>query len=1075
MWKVASSLASSDFLTACQPVARAVAMFWKFNLITTSHVETLLNKENVTLKELMDEEDILQECKAQTKRLIEFLVKPEVMEELVDLITHEPPEDVDEKVRYKYPNVACEILTSDVPQINEALVRSEPLMAKLLGFLDNEPPLNPLLASFFTKTAGMLVSRKADSLLLSPAGVPLRLGDLVFQSLSRGPGSEAAAGGSPACCTAQMLCVCMQRENLVPQLLRHIETSAVMDLLLKFVACAESEALRASITQWLDGARVVQQLVALIDPACSEEKHSNAAEALCEMVKLSREQMSLLQEKAPPDPLLETLESTETVTELLDHMFSGDRTCESVFVNGISVLLALLEFRKQGLAGQQQQQQNGSNNADGPNGGGGPGGGGSSVLQGETACFTSIFFRSENAEQMTALDVERLRAGVNRVLAAVLPRLADFLRLLTDPPQKPSWTTTFGVLDPPLGQTRLEVCHLVNALINSNNDDVNKRLAELGALPIILDLFFEYSWNNFLHTQVAQLVSSVISSAYSLDQEGNKVNPLLDQLLGSCTLVQRCLDAWDANTLEQNQPGKHRRGYMGHLTKIVNDIVAAADNGNNSELVRERLKDLPEETKGRWETFTVDTLAEVNKKNTVSLGGGMPSVSSSEDDECIDLREVGFHQEAALQQVFPRSVQQMEQVTSNFVEQFGFNDDEFVEADENLVGQLDQLARANFHLPSEVNMQSHAELFERVCREKVQTLDDADSDDDIWDDKEAVLSTRWRHPLRSLMRLADDAEEPNSSDSDDEGGPRPSGGVAMSSEEVKMDIDTAIEPDAVAMDTTSPWENNAAANTATGWASFDNFANFGAVNFESAADTTTPPVPVAMETSEQVPSPPSEPAPPIPSEPPPSLQTVEEPDSAKFSDAPSETPAVDGRQAEPLSAMLETKPTVEATVKDGVPTAECSSDSVVSSSKPADSSAAVLANCVELNSAEVSSSADTGSQGNRAAESSDGPADSPPAACVGGVAKLVAVTTTTTTVTTCANGPVPSAEPPKSAAVTAVTQRLEDSSETGGETSSVAAETSSPSPANCVESLAPTTTTTTQVSPPPAQVPNGPL
>lgn len=244
-------------------------MFWKFNLITTSHVETLLNKENVTLKALMDEEDILQECKAQTKRLIEFLVKPEVMEELVDLITHEPPEDVDEKVRYKYPNVACEILTSDVPQINEALVRSEPLMDKLLGFLDNDPPLNPLLASFFTKTAGMLVSRKADS----------------------------------------MLCVCMQRESLVPQLLRHIETSAVMDLLLKFVACAESEALRSSITQWLNGARVVEQLVALIDPACSEEKHSNAAEALCEMIKLSREQMSLLQEKAPADPLLETLES----------------------------------------------------------------------------------------------------------------------------------------------------------------------------------------------------------------------------------------------------------------------------------------------------------------------------------------------------------------------------------------------------------------------------------------------------------------------------------------------------------------------------------------------------------------------------------------------------------------------------------------------------------------------------------------------------------------------------------------------------------------------------------------------
>ncbi|CAN8022679.1 unnamed protein product [Ixodes persulcatus] len=454
-------------------------MFWKFNLITTSHLETLLGKENVTLKELMDEEDILQECKAQTKLLIEFLVRPDVMDELVSLIIQEPAEDIDEKLRYKYPNIACEILTSDVPQINEALVRSETLMAKLLGYLEAEPPLNPLLASFFSKTAGILVSRRADT----------------------------------------MFYACMQKENFVNLLLKHIDTSAIMDLLLKFVACADSEILRTSITQWLDSARVVQQLVALIDPSCSEDHHSNAAEALCEMIKLSREQMSLLQEKAPADPLLESLESTETVAELLNHMFSSDKTNESVFVNGISVLLSLLEFRKQGLAGQQQQlQKNGEGG--GPEGGlGGLGGG---MLQGETACFASLFFRSENTEQMTALDVERLRAGVGKVLAAVLPRLGDFLALLADPPQKVSWTTTFGLLDPPLGQTRLEVCHLVNALINSNDDGVNQRLADLGALPTILELFFAYSWNNFLHTQVVHMVSAVMSSAHGLDQEGNK-------------------------------------------------------------------------------------------------------------------------------------------------------------------------------------------------------------------------------------------------------------------------------------------------------------------------------------------------------------------------------------------------------------------------------------------------------------------------------------------------------------------------------------------------------------------------
>lgn len=46
------------------------AMFWKFDLHTSSHLEALLDKEDVTLTELMDEEDVLQECKAQNRRSV---------------------------------------------------------------------------------------------------------------------------------------------------------------------------------------------------------------------------------------------------------------------------------------------------------------------------------------------------------------------------------------------------------------------------------------------------------------------------------------------------------------------------------------------------------------------------------------------------------------------------------------------------------------------------------------------------------------------------------------------------------------------------------------------------------------------------------------------------------------------------------------------------------------------------------------------------------------------------------------------------------------------------------------------
>lgn len=76
-------------------------MFWKFDLHTTSHIDTLLEKEDVTLTEVMDEDDVLQECKAQNHKLVDFLLRPQCMEDLVTFITQEPSTDVEEKVKYK--------------------------------------------------------------------------------------------------------------------------------------------------------------------------------------------------------------------------------------------------------------------------------------------------------------------------------------------------------------------------------------------------------------------------------------------------------------------------------------------------------------------------------------------------------------------------------------------------------------------------------------------------------------------------------------------------------------------------------------------------------------------------------------------------------------------------------------------------------------------------------------------------------------------------------------------------------------------------------------------------------------
>lgn len=64
--------------------------------------------------------------------------------------------------RLRYPNISCELLTSDVGQINDRLGEDESLLMKLYSFLQNEPPLNPLLASFFSKVLSILIGRKPE-------------------------------------------------------------------------------------------------------------------------------------------------------------------------------------------------------------------------------------------------------------------------------------------------------------------------------------------------------------------------------------------------------------------------------------------------------------------------------------------------------------------------------------------------------------------------------------------------------------------------------------------------------------------------------------------------------------------------------------------------------------------------------------------------------------------------------------------------------------------------------------------------------------------------------------------------
>lgn len=77
------------------------AMFWKFDLHTSSHLDTLLEREDLSLPELLDEEDVLQECKVVNRKLLDFLLQPPHLQAMVAWVTQEPPASGEERLRYK--------------------------------------------------------------------------------------------------------------------------------------------------------------------------------------------------------------------------------------------------------------------------------------------------------------------------------------------------------------------------------------------------------------------------------------------------------------------------------------------------------------------------------------------------------------------------------------------------------------------------------------------------------------------------------------------------------------------------------------------------------------------------------------------------------------------------------------------------------------------------------------------------------------------------------------------------------------------------------------------------------------
>ncbi|XP_066938025.1 serine/threonine-protein phosphatase 6 regulatory subunit 3 isoform X18 [Macrobrachium rosenbergii] len=722
-------------------------MFWKYNFGSSAHIETLLQKDDVTLYELMDEAELLQECKAQNKNLIDFLTKAEVLDELVCLVVNEPAVDGELQMRFKYANLAAELLTADVPAIINKLVASANLLDILYKFLENTKPLNPLLASFFSKVLGMLVQRRSEQNWYS------------YQFTC-----------------FQVLDFLKSKGDFVDLAVRHVGTSAIMDLLLRLICNIEEDEFRQVVHQWLNGSHLVERLVERLSPDADPEEHSSADNLLCEISTSCRDVGS---DSCQTNPLLLSLESEETINKLLDLLLHEERN-ESSLSHVINVLLTLLSpksnlqlLNNQPPSQQQQQQQQ-------------------QGLQQSTSVESSDSDSSEGRKNVVA-----------RTIAKRLPSLHN---ILLHPPKKGLLLTAYGQEVEPLGSTRLQVVTLVAALVAANDPIVHNALYELNTIDYLLDLFFKYSLNNFLHTQVELCLNAILTKApIASTPPGDAEHHLLTQLFTEGHIIERLLSAYEETNDSSECKTHNVKGYMGHLRQVANTVVQQAEFGPNEHRIKQLIQDLPGGKATQWDDFVSNTLAEVNRKNEITPLPGFKE---------MDMDVIG---------------------------EFRYADEEFKDPDDNLSGPLQRLstqglsvsgvtgvgnnpAQAGVDGGGEGGVSENLSLFEEMCASRCHELHELAN---IWNIKEKEI-TFSQDPVKD--ESSKDKEGGSSSEEEeDEETP------TFRSSETKMDVDDWAEvfdrrsslEKGDSDEPVNPWQSAPVADTSdnTGWADFGAFSS----------------------------------------------------------------------------------------------------------------------------------------------------------------------------------------------------------------------------------------------------------
>lgn len=256
----------------------------------------------------MDEPELIQECKSQNRKLIEFCTKRPQLEKIVHYVADVPDKDADEKVKEKYPMLCTDMLCAEVWQFSDAIYNEKDLLMKLYAFLDKNP-----------KEMTMEERRVGDNCARTISSLLLRKGSETLSFLRSYP-------------------------DVVKKFVIHVCNTNILDYIVKLISADEyysvsddplsdsQSAEDSNAVTWLCEEHFVDLIVDKFIDETDQETQESACMMLYELTTYFSSQCD--------SPLIQRLESHEIVDKLFKYIITTDH--HSTSLCGFSILIELL-------------------------------------------------------------------------------------------------------------------------------------------------------------------------------------------------------------------------------------------------------------------------------------------------------------------------------------------------------------------------------------------------------------------------------------------------------------------------------------------------------------------------------------------------------------------------------------------------------------------------------------------------------------------------------------------------------------------------------------------------------------